>query len=74
MAQDERRKKAEEVLAAVWWDTIVELGEVVNNSEDTNHRIRAAEVLLNYCSTMNTGLGPAFLPDEPIIEDEDEDE
>ena len=73
MAQDER-KKAEDVLAAVWWDTIVELGEIVNVSEDTNHRIRAAEVILNYCTNLNRGLGDPFLPLEPIPDDEDEDE
>lgn len=63
-------RQAREALAWAWWEAIDELRMTVDTTEDPQVRLRACEIILNYATTLNVGIGEPFLPNEPEPDEE----
>lgn len=50
-------------LEELWWTTMDELNDIVSMSETVSHRIEAADTILRYFVSMNTGLHEPFVPE-----------
>lgn len=63
------------LLSTVWFDTIIELREMVILSEDSKVRLAAADILMRYFVSLGQSINAPFVPTErPEIEDDDDDE
>lgn len=77
MADDEDvfvPRTGKEFLAEAWWEALDELRLIIATNEETNHRLKAAEIILTYTTSLNVGIGEPFLPEEPNPVDEDDEE
>lgn len=62
-------------LEDLWWTTMDELYDIVSMSENVSHRIEAADTILRYFVSMNTGIHEPFVPKQrPHVEDDDDDD
>jgi hypothetical protein len=61
-------------LARAWFAAFEDLYSTVMLSESTADRIRAAEVILNYCVALGQSINTPYMPQSRPPEDEDAEE
>jgi hypothetical protein len=61
-------------LSHAWWEAMDELRSIMALQENPQDRMRAAEIILEYTSRLNVGLGEPFIPDEPEPDDDEDND
>lgn len=72
---EEVKTEGEKYLESVWWSTINELEELTTMESSPQIRLEAADALLRYFTSLNTGIHSPFIPENrPPDEDSDDDD
>jgi hypothetical protein len=72
--EDTERTDAQRTLEVAWYAVVMELTDIVMDSESTESKIAAGDVLLKYFIAMGQSINEPFLPKGEFTPEEDDDD